>query len=520
MAFDGNGGLTVPFSAKLNPPAAFTFAAWVHPASSSGHRTVVSSRTSPSGQPRGFALSITAANTWEFWTGTGTTSHVLAGGPVAFDAWTHVAITRSTTGTKRIYINGVQAAGAAGGYAANADPLHGFHLGAGDDTGSSYRFVGRLDDAAFFPTDLGALLVAQHRDNGAGSFPTPLYPSHYQNDLQTTMAGVNPGVYARHRFTVADSALLSALRLRIKYDDAYVAYLNGVEVARRNFAGTREFNSVADTDRIDTQAVAFEDVDISAAGLPVLVNGANMLAVHGFRRSLTHEDFLLVPRLEASLTAAAQTSGYFACADAGGCQRRLVRRARSRDRRCDAHTGRADAGPVDHRDGAGDAATGADRERIARHAGNVQCGIRRHRHDRRRPGAGRHRWNSSLHRRDPGQRGRDDPANAPVLCHRDRHGRPHLARAVSRGPHQRGRCVPITAVFRPCGQGPGTGRRDADPAMVHQRRHQQRHPHRQPRQRLLRRQVLRQHLRPPARRLYVEWLTKIQFQRGRRDRGE
>jgi hypothetical protein len=140
--------------------------------------------------------------------------------------------------------------------------------------------------------------------------PTPPYPAHYPNDVQGAMAATSTGLYTRHRFTVADKSLLASLRLRVKYDDAYVAFLNGVEVARGNFAGSRAYNSVADTDREDSQAVVFEDIDITATALPALVNGVNVLAVHGIRRSLTHEAFLLAPVLEAGFGPTVPTSGF------------------------------------------------------------------------------------------------------------------------------------------------------------------------------------------------------------------
>jgi hypothetical protein len=315
--FDGTGGLTAPFSSQLNPPTVFSFAAWVRPTGGSGYRAVVSSRTGTAGAQRGFILYLTPTNTWEFWTGTGTTWHVVSGGAAAMDAWTHVAITRSSSGTKRIYLNGVQAASTSGAYTPVVNTAHGFHLGCGDDTGGGYRFVGAIDDAAFFPAELPALLVQQCRDAGAASFPTPLYPAHYQNDVRGPMAAVNPGVFTRHRFSLGDKSLLASLRLRVKYDDAYVAFINGVEVARGNFTGLRAYNSVADTDRGDSQAVVYEDTDISAAALPALVNGTNVLAVHGFRRSLAHEDFLLAPVLEAGLSPEARTEGFLALATPG-----------------------------------------------------------------------------------------------------------------------------------------------------------------------------------------------------------
>ncbi len=322
--FNGTGGLTVPYSAKLNPPAAFTFAAWVNPTGGSGYRTVVSSRSTTASLPFGYTLAITPTGTWEFRTGNGTAWHLLPSGPAALHTWTHLAITRSAAGTKRLYLNGVQTATASGAYAPNTDPAHGFHLGAGDDTGSSQAFLGHIDDAAFFPTDLSPLLIQQLRDQGAASFPSPLYPAHYQNDVQSAMAAINPGIYTRHRFSLPDKSLIASLRLNLKYDDAFVAYLNDVEVARSNFAGLRTFNALADTDRADSSAVVFESTDLPAAALAALVNGDNTLAIHGFRRSLSHADFLLAPRLEAAPIPSAQAAGYFARATPGSANHSLT----------------------------------------------------------------------------------------------------------------------------------------------------------------------------------------------------
>ena len=41
--------------------------------------------------------------------------------------------------------------------------------------------------------------------------------------------------YARRRFNISDPAAVSALLLRIDYNDGFVAYINGLEVARRGF---------------------------------------------------------------------------------------------------------------------------------------------------------------------------------------------------------------------------------------------------------------------------------------------
>src|SRR5213593_4873371 len=44
-------------------------------------------------------------------------------------------------------------------------------------------------------------------------------------------------VCARKKFVVTDPASVKWLTLRIDYDDGFVAYLNGTEIARRNLPG-------------------------------------------------------------------------------------------------------------------------------------------------------------------------------------------------------------------------------------------------------------------------------------------
>ncbi len=320
VSLNGSGGLTIPYAAALNPPASFTFAAWVFPSGGSSYRTVISSRVGPAGQQRGYILYLTPANTWEFWTGTpagGGGWKVLSGGPATLNVWTHLAITRDAKGTKKIYLNGVLQNFAVQDYQPNNNPANGFHLGCGSDTGLQYRFVGRIDDAVFWGHDIGAELIGQHRVEGLRSFPTPLYPAHFQTDVLDAMRGVNPGLYTRHVFFVPDRSRYSGLRLRIKYDDGFVAYLNGTEILRRNFGGARSFNALADGDRSDDQAVTFEEADITAAALPALAEGTNTLAIHGMTFVASSTAFLLAPVLEASLTPEALAPGYFAVATPG-----------------------------------------------------------------------------------------------------------------------------------------------------------------------------------------------------------
>ena len=316
VAFSGTlGKVTVPYSAALNP-AVFTFAAWVYPAGSTGtYQSVITSRQDSS-PAKGYILYITPSNTWEFWTAKTNQSAwtTASGGSVSYGTWTHVAFARDASGTNRIWINGVLKATATGVFGANTTyPLH---IGAGNQNGDGFRFNGRVDDATFWNTGLDTTLVQQHRDATGGSFPTPAYGGHYQTNVQSAVETVNPGIYARYNFNVSDPVALASLSLRVKYDDGFVAYLNGAEVTRRNLTGTRVYDSVADSDRSDSEAVVWDETDLTSNGLPLLVAGRNTLAIHAMRRSLGHPDFLINPELRAASLGNADF-GYFASATPG-----------------------------------------------------------------------------------------------------------------------------------------------------------------------------------------------------------
>lgn len=117
-----------------------------------------------------------------------------------------------------------------------------------------------------------------------------------------TMRNVNETVYVRVRFTVGDVGSVGQLILRMKYEDGFVAYLNGVEVARGNAPPADELTwnsgSLFRTTRGDDYAVVFEDFDITALR-DVLVPGQNVLAIHGLNAGLTSSDLLVLPELVA-----------------------------------------------------------------------------------------------------------------------------------------------------------------------------------------------------------------------------
>lgn len=120
-------------------------------------------------------------------------------------------------------------------------------------------------------------------------------------DVGGQMYARNTTCYIRIPFAFSgNSDELSSVFLNVRYDDGFIAYLNGIEVARRNFNGTAAWNSSAAASRSDSVAVELESIDISSA-LPYLRQGQNLLAIHGLNTSTTSSDFLISVELVAGV---------------------------------------------------------------------------------------------------------------------------------------------------------------------------------------------------------------------------
>ena len=124
-------------------------------------------------------------------------------------------------------------------------------------------------------------------------------------NVQEDMLGVNATAYIRIEFEIASEAELeqaSALSLRMRYDDGFVAYINGVEVARENAPEELAWNSKATKSHSDSKAILWEDYDASA-GVPHLKLGKNILAIHGMNTSSGGSDALWNAELDGRFVA-------------------------------------------------------------------------------------------------------------------------------------------------------------------------------------------------------------------------
>jgi hypothetical protein len=112
-------------------------------------------------------------------------------------------------------------------------------------------------------------------------------------NLLAAMRNVSPAVLLRFPFEIDVNALeaINLLKLRAKYDDGFVAFVNGIEVAQANAPANRDGTAPAVTSHSDSAAVIFEEFDASTA-ISSLRAGRNVLAILGLNVSATGSDFL------------------------------------------------------------------------------------------------------------------------------------------------------------------------------------------------------------------------------------
>ncbi len=142
---------------------------------------------------------------------------------------------------------------------------------------------------------------------GIGYDNNPDYLPHIgaNGNTGSQMFNVNATAYLRVTFNIPDQATLDnidVLKLGMKYDDGFRAYINGVAVVGRNDThGTVTSNppfAIASNIANEAAAVLFEDIDVSSLGKPALRVGTNVLAIHCLNGTdASSSDLLISPKL-------------------------------------------------------------------------------------------------------------------------------------------------------------------------------------------------------------------------------
>jgi hypothetical protein len=146
-----------------------------------------------------------------------------------------------------------------------------------------------FDDSSWILVNNSPGGVGYERDSG--------YQGYISYNVESQMYNQYPGCYIRFPFQVNIDELpaYDFLKLKVRYDDGFVAYINGVEVERELVSGTPRWNSYASGNH---EAGGLQSFDISSY-IGLLQPGDNMLAIHGLNVSLTSSDFLICAELIA-----------------------------------------------------------------------------------------------------------------------------------------------------------------------------------------------------------------------------
>jgi hypothetical protein len=113
-------------------------------------------------------------------------------------------------------------------------------------------------------------------------------------------------IYLRIPFQAESPESINHWVLRMKYDDGFIAWINGVEVARANIEGEATWTSTASS-HPDSQALKFEDFDLNPFA-HLLAAGENLLAIQIANVSPPSSDLLVVPEIVAGNP---EPEGYF-----------------------------------------------------------------------------------------------------------------------------------------------------------------------------------------------------------------
>lgn len=163
-----------------------------------------------------------------------------------------------------------------------------------DDVNDLWRSLPEFDDSAWL-TGSGAPGGVGY-ENGSG------YQNLISLDVLDQLRGQATSCLIRQVFDLDVQALetLSELRFKIAFDDAFVAYINGVEIARDHFAGSPHWDSTSDQNHEASSSTFDLDLDISAF-IDALMPGQNLLAIHGLNANFTSSDFLILSTLEGTV---------------------------------------------------------------------------------------------------------------------------------------------------------------------------------------------------------------------------
>lgn len=155
-----------------------------------------------------------------------------------------------------------------------------------EDIGTDWRTKVNFDDTVW---DDGINNVGYERSSG--------YENWIKTNVESEMYQTQTSCYIRIPFNInqSDLAEINYLKLNMRYDDGFVVFLNGTQVAAAVNPATLNWNANAPDNH---EAEGWESFVISDFSNN-LKTGENLLAIHGLNYSLTSSDFIISVELVA-----------------------------------------------------------------------------------------------------------------------------------------------------------------------------------------------------------------------------
>jgi hypothetical protein len=289
--FNGSSSYVNVPNSIMNNRGAFTVAGWIKPTVTPGNRIGLF------GQNDCIEFGFIAGTTLQCWTPGG--GSVNATYTPAMNTWHHVAAVGDGT-TIKVYVDGTEIA--SGGtptasYGSSAEP---FRIGGGgifdvQSVNGNY-FNGQIDEVLAYHRALSVSEVQSLYQAGltpTDASVTPFVTTH----VGSLMSNVNASAYLRIPFVVPNASNITLLTLRARYDDGFVAYINGTLALSANAPSTLAYNSAATNTH---SPLAMEEFRL---GSDNLVSGTNILAIHALNRTADDSDFLMAAELATTTLA-------------------------------------------------------------------------------------------------------------------------------------------------------------------------------------------------------------------------
>ncbi len=174
----------------------------------------------------------------------------------------------------------------------------------------SYRtFVDRGDDFRYLlPTGpvTNAWNTLSYDDRAWPTGPSGF--GYDDGDDQTVVANGTRSVFVRRKFTLNNLAQVTAILFDIDYDDGFVAYLNGTEIARANMTGSRPAWDAFATQGSEARIINEAPPQRFVLNQPetLLREGENVLAVQVHNVTAFSSDLSLIPFLTLQFSGSNQ----------------------------------------------------------------------------------------------------------------------------------------------------------------------------------------------------------------------